>query len=347
MRLREKDRFEHRVGDEHHRHRELAPQRDQIVVELETRDFVERRERLVHQQHARRGDERARDRDSHPHAAGKLARIGMGEVGEADARKRFHDARRGGGLVGAGELERQEHVAEHRRPGHQGRLLEYEADAPACVRAISPATAAARRLAQARNNAERRRFAAAGRPEQRQEFAFPHVEIESVERPGAGAKQLADAAQRDNRRGCRRHHRLFPQADLGQERHPALDLGFMVGGERRDALPGIGSKPMSRNFFWTSGWFTTSTIAAPSFCADVFRHFRRAVDAEPAGQHDAGNAGLLECRQIGQRRQALGTAHREAFDLPRADLLHHHRIDLDDGVEMAADQIVQGERPAR
>ena len=60
--------------------RELAPQRQQIVVELEAGDLVERRERLVHQQHARRGDQRARDRHPHPHAAGEFARIGVGEI---------------------------------------------------------------------------------------------------------------------------------------------------------------------------------------------------------------------------------------------------------------------------
>ena len=49
-----------------------------------------------------------------------------------------------------------------------------------------------------------------------------------------------------------------------------------MGGERLDALAG-GSKPMARSFFWISKSFTTSTIAAPSFCAHVFGHARRAV----------------------------------------------------------------------
>jgi hypothetical protein len=46
------------------------PQRQQIVVELEAGDLVERGERLVHQQQLRLGDQCARDRGAHLHAAG-------------------------------------------------------------------------------------------------------------------------------------------------------------------------------------------------------------------------------------------------------------------------------------
>ncbi len=206
--LREIDRLEHRMGDEHHRHAQLAPQRDQIVVELEPRDLVERRKRLVHQQHARRGDQRARDRDPHPHAAGELARIGVGEFAKADARKRLHDARRGFVLADAGEFQRQIDVGEHRRPRHQRRLLEHEADVlDAALTRAMPRHGAARRLAQARDDAQRRRFAAARRPEQRKELAVTHVEIEIVERDNAAAEHLADAAQRDD--GSRRNRHLL------------------------------------------------------------------------------------------------------------------------------------------
>ena len=48
----------------------------QILVELEAGDLVERGEGLVEQQQPRLGDQRARDRDAHAHAARKLARIG-------------------------------------------------------------------------------------------------------------------------------------------------------------------------------------------------------------------------------------------------------------------------------
>ena len=86
MRLRQIDRLEHRMGDEHHGLAQLSPQRQEIAVEPEAGDLVERRERLVHQQHLRLGDQRARDRHPHLHAAGQFARIGLREIGEADAR---------------------------------------------------------------------------------------------------------------------------------------------------------------------------------------------------------------------------------------------------------------------
>ena len=72
------------MGDEDDRLAQLAPQREQIVVEAEARDLVERRERLVHQKNIRIGDERPRQRDPHLHAAGQFAREGVGKFGEPD-----------------------------------------------------------------------------------------------------------------------------------------------------------------------------------------------------------------------------------------------------------------------
>ena len=93
--LRQIDRFEHRMGDEDDGLLQVAPQLQQVVVEPKARDLVERRERLVHQQNVRIGDERARQRDPHLHAAGQFARIAVGEFGEADVRQRFQDLRVG------------------------------------------------------------------------------------------------------------------------------------------------------------------------------------------------------------------------------------------------------------
>ncbi len=76
--LRQIDRLEYRMGDEDDGLAQLAPQIKQIVVEPEARDLVERRERLVQQQNIRIGNERARQRDPHLHAAGQFAGIGIG-----------------------------------------------------------------------------------------------------------------------------------------------------------------------------------------------------------------------------------------------------------------------------
>jgi hypothetical protein len=82
------------MGDEHHGLAEHAPERQEVVVEPEARDLIERRERLVHQEETWLGDERARDRGAHFHPAGKLARIAVGKFGKAYARERVGDARR-------------------------------------------------------------------------------------------------------------------------------------------------------------------------------------------------------------------------------------------------------------
>ena len=48
--VRQIDRLEHRMGDEHDRGAQRLPHLQQVVVELEAGDLVERREWLVHQQ---------------------------------------------------------------------------------------------------------------------------------------------------------------------------------------------------------------------------------------------------------------------------------------------------------
>jgi hypothetical protein len=104
--------------------------------------------------------------------------------------------------------QRQRDVARDRRPRHQGRLLEHEADVAGVRRDAGgaggrtcPDDVAARRLAQPGDQAQRGRFAAAGRTEQRDEFAVAHVEIEAGERHRAALERLADVAQRHDRGG--------------------------------------------------------------------------------------------------------------------------------------------------
>src|SRR6201993_1891269 len=81
--LREIDRFEHRMGDEHDGLAQRLPERQQVVVEAKARDLVERRERLPPQQERRLGDERAGDRGAHLHPTRELARIALREAGKS------------------------------------------------------------------------------------------------------------------------------------------------------------------------------------------------------------------------------------------------------------------------
>ena len=84
------------MGDEDDGLAQVAPQREQIVVEPEARDLVERGERLVHQENVGIGDQRAGQRDAHLHAARQFARIGRfdRQLGEdaAGPRGHHHDA---------------------------------------------------------------------------------------------------------------------------------------------------------------------------------------------------------------------------------------------------------------
>src|ERR1035441_679881 len=59
--LRQVHRLEYRMRDEDHRAAQRLPQRQQIIVELEAGDLVERGKRFVHQQQLRLGRQRARD----------------------------------------------------------------------------------------------------------------------------------------------------------------------------------------------------------------------------------------------------------------------------------------------
>src|SRR4029078_1931452 len=103
-------------------------------------------------------------------------------------------------------------------------------------------------------------------PQKRQEFALTHIEIEFVERQKSVAEHLADATQRNDRRGRGRRHRdYFRRPSSVRNATQRLTSAAWWAGNSLAPRPIIGSKPMSRNFFWMSGWLTTSTIAAPSF----------------------------------------------------------------------------------
>ena len=72
------DRLVDVVGDEDHRLADLPVQASELVLQPETRDRVERAERLVHQQYRRVGRERTRQADALALAAGQLRRIPLG-----------------------------------------------------------------------------------------------------------------------------------------------------------------------------------------------------------------------------------------------------------------------------
>src|SRR5690606_40370646 len=68
----------------------ILPKLQKVVVQLEARDLVQRRERLVHQKQARLRHHGAGDGDAHLHAARKLARHGLGKALQMHARSEEH-----------------------------------------------------------------------------------------------------------------------------------------------------------------------------------------------------------------------------------------------------------------
>jgi hypothetical protein len=75
------------MSDEYDRLAQAPPKLQEIAIEAKPRDFIEGRERLVHQQQLGLGRQRPRNRSPHLHATGELARIGPRKIGQAHARE--------------------------------------------------------------------------------------------------------------------------------------------------------------------------------------------------------------------------------------------------------------------
>ena len=100
------------------------PDREQVFHQQLARLRIERRQRLVEQQHGRPHDERAGDADALAHAAGELLGVGGGKLGEAGQGERRRDALAALGGAEAAVLQRQGDVGRHAAPGQQGEILE-------------------------------------------------------------------------------------------------------------------------------------------------------------------------------------------------------------------------------
>lgn len=103
------------------------PDAPQLVLEGLAGLRVERRERLVHQQHVRVVGQRAGDRDALAHPAGEFVGVPVLEAGEADEVQELSGPVRSFTAWDAGRLQPEFDVAERRPPRQQGVLLEDDA----------------------------------------------------------------------------------------------------------------------------------------------------------------------------------------------------------------------------
>ena len=84
------DRLANAVGHEQHGLAVALPQLEQHDVHVVARDGVERAERLIHQEDAGIGDERAAERYPLPHAAGELVRPLVDRIVKPDETQQLH-----------------------------------------------------------------------------------------------------------------------------------------------------------------------------------------------------------------------------------------------------------------
>ena len=182
--VRQVDRLGDVVGHVDHGLAGLAPDVRQQPLHVVAGERVERRERLVHQQHGRIVGERARDGDPLLHAARQMVRIGAREFVELHQRQLLE--RDGVALLlgDAFHLEAEGHVAERGAPRKQlGEILEHDAAVHAVAgdRLAADADLAARRADESRDDVEKRRLAAAARPDDADEFGRRDIEAHRID----------------------------------------------------------------------------------------------------------------------------------------------------------------------
>ncbi len=169
---------------------------------------VERRGRLVGEDHRRIADHRARDGDALLLAARELARIVPGLAGKADAFERRPRLLLGFRGALAAHVEREPHVVRRGQRREQVIGLEHEADVlPPELRQVlgrlardllaADADGSFARRQHAAENGQQRGLAAAGRPHQQRQLAALEREIDALERagaPGPSAEVLNNAS---------------------------------------------------------------------------------------------------------------------------------------------------------
>ncbi len=201
----QEDALEHAVGDESDGEALVLPKPQQVFVEPETGDLVERGKRLVHQAGCAAGSP-APGRSKPASSCRRRARAAW-NAATPDRWTRSSIAstsRRRLASRPAAQPERQPDIVEHARPRHQRRLLEDEPDIHAARRLPAPLDPPRRRRRQPGDQAQRRRLAAARRPEQRHEIAVRQAEIDARDGDDPVGKGLADVAQREQRARRRR-----------------------------------------------------------------------------------------------------------------------------------------------
>ena len=177
------------VGDHEDRDGGILEDADGLLAKPAPERRIEAGERLVEEDHARPGGQRADQRDPLLLAAGQSVRVARRQMAHADPlEQRFHPANIGRPLLAGHPVG---DVLGHRQMRKEGEILEQIADAAARrrdrvagIRKHPPgdADAAALGALQPGDGAQRRRLAAARRAEQAHELALGDLEREIAHR---------------------------------------------------------------------------------------------------------------------------------------------------------------------
>ena len=194
----------------------------QLDLQLLAQLQVERAERLVEQQRLRPVDDRAGERDALALAAGELPRLAAAVALEPHERERLA---RAPAPLGPRHLLHAEPVLDVVLHGHvreERVVLEDRVDVARVGRQLRDVLAAELdaalvRLLEARDHAQRRRLAGAGRAEHGEELAAPDLQVDAVDR-GDVAVALAQPGDADVDLSLRRQ--ATPRAARGRARAP-------------------------------------------------------------------------------------------------------------------------------
>ena len=163
---------------------------------------VEVRERLVHQERLRLANDRPAHRDPLALPAGKIRRLAIEMLGEVEDLCRLLDHLVDPRLLDLRHLQRERHVLANGHVRIERVVLEDHRDVTVLRRLPVDDVFADPQLAlgyvlEASDHPQRRRLAAAGRPDEDQELAVGDVEVELLDRLGPVGESFRHLVERD------------------------------------------------------------------------------------------------------------------------------------------------------